>query len=101
VDKICKLVPNNPAAPVTLAQAIEIEPLLKQAIKEDETVEHLTSIALQFEGLYRHASTHAAGVVIADRPLEELVPLYRDPKSSLSATQFHMKWAHEAGLGEF
>ena len=79
VDRICKLVPNNPANPLTLAQALASEPRLKEQQKEDETVAALIEKALRLEGLYRHASTHAAGVVIGDRPLQELVPLYRDP----------------------
>jgi DNA polymerase-3 subunit alpha len=101
VDRLAKMVPNNPAAPVTLAQAIEIEPRLKQAKKDDEAVAGLLEIALRLEGLYRNASTHAAGVVISDRPLTELVPLYRDPRSELPATQFNMKWVESAGLVKF
>src|SRR5271170_5295658 len=77
VDRLCKLVPNNPAHPVSLAQAIAGEPLLQQQRDADEAVGRLIRIALKLEGLYRHASTHAAGVVIGDRPLSELVPLYR------------------------
>ena len=61
----------------------------------------MLEIGLKLEGLYRHASTHAAGVVIGDRPLEELVPLYRDPRSSMPATQFNMKWVEKAGLVKF
>ena len=101
VDRICKLVPNNPAAPVTLEEAIRQEPLLKAAIDEDETVDKLVSLALKLEGLYRHASTHAAGIVIGDRPLDELVPLYRDPKSDMLVVQYSMKWAEAAGLVKF
>jgi len=101
VDKICKLVPNNPANPVTLGEAIEMEPLLSQAIRSDEQVEILTNTALKLEGLFRHSSTHAAGVVIGDRPLEQLVPLYRDPKSDMPVVQFSMKYAEMAGLVKF
>ncbi len=101
VDRICKLVPNNPAAPLTLEEAIEAEPLLKQAIEEDEAISRLAALSLKLEGLYRHASTHAAGVVIADRPLGELVPLYRDPKSDMLVVQYSMKWAESAGLVKF
>jgi DNA polymerase III subunit alpha len=101
VDKICKLVPNNPAAPVTLQQAIDAEPALQAAMNEDETVAKLIEYALQLEGLYRHASTHAAGVVIADRQLKELVPLYRDPKSDILVVQYSMKYAESAGLVKF
>lgn len=101
VDRICKLVPNNPAAPVTLEEAVKLEPLLKQAIREDESVEKLVNLSLKLEGLYRHASTHAAGLVIADRPLKELVPLYRDAKSEMLVVQYSMKYAEEAGLVKF
>ena len=101
VDRICKLVPNNPAAPVTLQQAIDGEPLLRDEIKKDDAVAHLVGIAIKLEGLYRHASTHAAGVVIGDRDLTELVPLYRDPRSGTPVTQFSMKWVEAAGLVKF
>jgi DNA polymerase-3 subunit alpha len=101
VDRLAKMIPNNPAAPVTLAKAIEMEPRLQAARDEDEGVAHALSIALELEGLYRNASTHAAGIVIADRPLTDLVPLYRDPRSSLPATQFNMKWVESAGLVKF
>ena len=101
VDRLCKMVPNNPAAPVTLAQAIEIEPRLKQARNEDGNVAACLDVALQLEGLYRNASTHAAGVVIGDRPLTQLTPLYKDPRSDLPATQFNMKWVESAGLVKF
>ncbi|MFM1959515.1 MAG: hypothetical protein RL588_1032 [Pseudomonadota bacterium] len=101
VDRLAKMVPANPANPVTLARAIELEPRLQQAREEDESVARLLEIALRLEGLYRNASTHAAGVVIADRPLTELSPLYRDPRSELPATQFNMKWVESAGLVKF
>jgi DNA polymerase-3 subunit alpha len=101
VDRLCKLVPNNPAHPVTLEQAIAGEPALQQQRDTDESVARLITIALKLEGLYRHASTHAAGVVIGDRPLTELVPLYRDPRSDIPVTQFNMKWVELAGLVKF
>ncbi|MEW5728731.1 MAG: DNA polymerase III subunit alpha [Pseudomonadota bacterium] len=101
VDRICKMVPNNPANPVTLEQALEIEPLLKDARENDETVRHLIDMAMKLEGLYRHASTHAAGVVIGDRPLDQLVALYRDPRSDMPVTQFNMKWVESTGLVKF
>ncbi len=101
VDRICKLVPSNPANPVTLGQAIDGEPLLQDMRDEDETVAKLMDIALKLEGLYRHASTHAAGVVIGDRALSELVPLYRDPRSDMPVTQFSMKYVEAAGLVKF
>ena len=101
VDRICKLIPNNPANPVSLEQALELEPSLKQQREQDETVGTLIDIGLKLEGLYRHASTHAAGVVIGDRPLYELVPLYKDERSKLPATQFSMKYVEAAGLLKF
>src|SRR5713226_3657197 len=101
VDRLCKLVPNNPAHPVSLEKAIAGEPQLQQQRDSDETVARLITTALRLEGLYRHASTHAAGVVIGDRPLAELVPLYRDPRSDMPATQFSMKWVELAGLVKF
>ncbi|HXL68831.1 MAG TPA: DNA polymerase III subunit alpha, partial [Xanthobacteraceae bacterium] len=101
VDKLCKLVPFNPAAPVTLARAIEGEKLLREAAEQDARVKRAFDIALKLEGLYRHASTHAAGIVIGDRPLAELIPLYRDPKSDMPVTQFSMKWVEQAGLVKF
>ncbi|WP_417689507.1 DNA polymerase III subunit alpha [Roseibium sp.] len=101
VDRLCKLVPANPANPVTLAQAIQDEPRLREAAREEEIVDKLLTIAQKLEGLYRHASTHAAGVVIGDRPLEQLVPLYRDPRSDMPVAQFNMKMVEDAGLVKF
>ncbi len=101
VDRLCKLVPNNPANPVTLAEAIESESRLREERARDEGVAALLEKALKLEGLYRHASTHAAGVVIGDRALDELTPLYRDPRSDLPATQYNMKWVEPAGLVKF
>ena len=101
VDRICKLVPNNPANPTTLAEAIEQEEQFKEEIRADETVGRLTEIGLRLEGLYRHASTHAAGVVIGDRPLDKLIPLYRDPRSDMPVTGFNMKYVESAGLVKF
>jgi DNA polymerase-3 subunit alpha len=103
VDRICKLVPNNPAKPVTLAQALQSEQLLKEQYDADEEIKRLIDLALQLEGLNRNASTHAAGVVIGDRPLDQLVPLFRDSdnREALPATQFNMKWVEPAGLVKF
>jgi DNA polymerase-3 subunit alpha len=101
VDRLCKLVPNNPANPVTLAEAIDSEPKLREERDADPLVAQLLAMSQKLEGLYRHASTHAAGIVIGDRPLSELVPLYRDPRSALPATQFNMKWVEPAGLVKF
>ncbi|MFN3687520.1 DNA polymerase III subunit alpha [Salinarimonas sp.] len=101
VDKLCKLVPQNPANPVTLEQAVKDEPRLQAAADEEPVVRRLLAIAQKLEGLHRHASTHAAGVVIGDRPLQELVPLYRDPKTGMRVTQYNMKWVEQAGLVKF
>ena len=101
VDKLAKLVPQNPAAPVTLKQAIDGEARLREAAEAEPKVARLLEIARTLEGLYSNASTHAAGIVIGDRPLDELVPLYRDPKSDMPATQFNMKWVEPAGLVKF
>ncbi|MDX1739233.1 MAG: DNA polymerase III subunit alpha, partial [Alphaproteobacteria bacterium] len=81
VDRISKLIPANPANPVSLPQALESEEALRDERDSDPAVARLLEIGIQLEGLYRHASTHAAGVVIGDRPLHELVALYRDPRS--------------------
>jgi DNA polymerase-3 subunit alpha len=101
VDRLSKMIPNNPANPVTLKQAIEGEPKLQEERDRDAVVRNMLETGMKLEGLYRHASTHAAGVVIGDRPLEELVPLYRDPRSTIPATQFSMKWVEKAGLVKF
>jgi len=101
VDRISKLVPSNPADPVTLKEAIAGEPLLREMRDEDETVADLLEIGQKLEGLYRHASTHAAGIVIGDRPLEQLVPLYRDPRSDMPVSQYNMKVVENAGLVKF
>jgi DNA polymerase-3 subunit alpha len=101
VDRLSKMIPMNPAKPVTLQQAIDGEPRLQEERDRDPLVKELFSIALKLEGLYRNASTHAAGIVIGDRPLEQLVPLYRDPRSGLAATQYNMKYVEKAGLVKF
>ncbi len=101
VDKLCKLVPQNPANPVTLKRAIEDEPRLQAERDRDPVTRRAFDIAQKLEGLHRHASTHAAGIVIGERSLTELVPLYRDPKSLMPVTQFNMKWVEPAGLVKF
>lgn len=101
VDKLCKLVPVNPTNPVTLAKAIEGDPRLQAFAEQEPIVQRAFDIALKLEGLHRHASTHAAGIVIGDRPLGELVPLFRDPRSDMPVTQFNMKWIEQAGLVKF
>ncbi|MFT8614032.1 MAG: DNA polymerase III subunit alpha, partial [Gluconobacter oxydans] len=101
VNRVAELIPNNPAKPVSLSDAIDGEPRLQEMRDSDESLKRLMEIALQLEGLYRHASTHAAGVVIGDRELVELVPLYRDPKSDMLVTQYNMKYVEQAGLVKF
>src|ERR1700737_1962877 len=101
VDKLCKLVPQNPASPVSLGRAIAEEPRLQAARDSEPTVTRAFAIAQELEGLHRHASTHAAGIVIGERSLTEMVPLYRDPKSLMPVTQFNMKWVEQAGLVKF
>ena len=98
VDRLSKMIPNNPTHPVTLHQAFEQDPQLQEMAREDATVQRLLDMAMKLEGLYRHVSTHAAGIVIGDRPLDELIPLYYDGKSRLPATQFNMKDVESAGL---
>lgn len=101
IDRISKLVPFNAINPVSLSQAIEMEPHLRQAKEGDEEVNHLLNIALRLEGLNRHASTHAAGIVIGNQDLVESVPLYKDPKSGALVIQYSMKYAEAAGLIKF
>ena len=101
IDRLAKLVPSNPANPVSLQQAIRMEKGLQEARDAEPKVARLLDTALKLEGLYRNASTHAAGVVIGDRPLTQIVPLYRDSRSEIAATQFTMKWAEKAGLVKF
>lgn len=101
VDRIAKLVPSNPASPVTISQAIDQEPELQKLRDDDELVADLLVTAQKLEGLYRHVSTHAAGLVIADRALPELVPVYRDSRSDMPVTQFNMKSVEQVGLVKF
>lgn len=101
VDRICKLIPFNAIEAVTLEKAIEMDKDLQQAIKEDPQVTKLVDIALRLEGLNRHASTHAAGVVIGDKPLHEICALYNDEGGSMPAVGYSMKYAEAAGLVKF
>ncbi|MDT8854590.1 DNA polymerase III subunit alpha [Paracoccaceae bacterium Fryx2] len=100
VDRLSKMIPVEGVKPVSITKALADEPRLREAAKE-EVVARLLEYGQQIEGLLRNASTHAAGVVIGDRPLDELVPLYQDPKSDMPATQFNMKWVEAAGLVKF
>ena len=101
VDRLSKLIPVEGVKPVSIKQAIEEEPRLREEARAEEVVDRLLTYGQQVEGLLRNASTHAAGVVIADRPTDELVPLYQDPRSDMPATQFNMKWVEQAGLVKF
>jgi DNA polymerase III subunit alpha len=101
VDRLAKLVPNLPADPWTLDRALNGVSEIAAEFKEDAQVRRLFDLALKLEGLPRHSSTHAAGVVIGDRPLHELIPLYRDPRSDMAVTQFDMKYVEAAGLVKF
>ena len=101
VDKIAKLIPFLPANPPTIKEAIESEDELKKEIAENQEVETLIKTAIDVEGLNRHVSTHAAGLVIGDRPLNKLVPLYKFNEYEMPATQFNMKFVEKAGLVKF
>ncbi|MEM6386769.1 MAG: DNA polymerase III subunit alpha [Pseudomonadota bacterium] len=101
VDRLSKLIPVEGVKPVSIEKALADEPRLREEAKAEEVVERLLTYGQQVEGLLRNASTHAAGVVIGDRPLDALVPLYRDPRSEMPATQFNMKWVEQAGLVKF
>ena len=101
VDRLAKLVPNHPTDPWTLDRALNGVSELAAEYKSDKQVKHLLDLAMKLEGLPRHSSTHAAGVVIGDRPLDQLVPLYRDPRSDFPVTQFDMKYVEGAGLVKF
>ncbi|MEM6490041.1 MAG: DNA polymerase III subunit alpha, partial [Pseudomonadota bacterium] len=100
-DRLSKLIPVEGVKPVSIVRARAEEPRFAEEVAGDETIGVLLDVAERIEGLYRNASTHAAGVVIGDRPLVELVPLYRDPKSDMPATQYNMKWVEQAGLVKF
>ncbi|MGF1659638.1 MAG: DNA polymerase III subunit alpha [Rubrimonas sp.] len=101
VDRLAKMIPVEGVKPVSVKRARTEEPRLAEAAAQEPAVGELLDIAEQVEGLLRNASTHAAGVVIGDRPLQELVALYRDPRAEMPATQFNMKWVEQAGLVKF
>ena len=101
VDRIAKMIPNPPGKSITLKEAVESEPRLQQIAESEPLAQRLFEITGKIEGLYRHASTHPAGVVIGDRPLDELLPLYRDPRSDMPVTQFDYEDAEKAGLVKF
>ncbi len=101
VDRLCKMVPNHPTDPWTLPRALNGAADFRREYDNDNEVKQLVDLALQLEGLPRNSSTHAAGVVIGDRPLAQLVPLYRDPRSDMPVTQFDMKFVESSGLVKF
>ena len=101
VDRLSKMIPVEGVKPVSIEKALQDEPRLREEARNEEVVDRLLTYGQQVEGLLRNASTHAAGVVIGDRPLDALVPLYQDPKSDMPATQFNMKWVEQAGLVKF
>ncbi len=101
VDRIAKLIPNPPGKSITLKEAVDAEPRLQQIAEQEPIAQRLFEITSKIEGLYRHASTHPAGVVIGDRPLDEILPLYRDPRSDMPVTQFDYEDAEKAGLVKF
>ena len=101
-DRISKMIPpgvqgKNP----TLQEALDQVPELEEMRQNDPQVNKLFDIAMKLEGLYRHSGVHAAGVVIGDRPLEQLVPLYKDPRADMPVTQYDMKFVEETGLIKF
>ena len=102
VDSIAKMIPYNPANPISLKDALNNEIKLQELKKSDDSVSKLLNISLKLEGLYRHASTHAAGIVIGDQNLDEKIPFFKDdPKTGLPVTQFSMKFIEKAGLIKF
>ncbi len=101
VDRLCKMVPNHPTDPWTLPRALNGAADFRREYDNDNEVKRLVDLAMQLEGFPRNSSTHAAGVVIGDRPLAKLVPLYRDPRSDMPVTQFDMKHVESSGLVKF
>ena len=101
VDYLCKLMPFDPSRPMTLQKYIDEEPKLSEEAARDEKVKQLLDISLKLEGLKRHVSIHAAGVVISKDNIYQDVPLYSDPESNIYLTQFDMKWVENAGLVKF
>ena len=101
VDRLAKMIPVEGVKPLSIEKAIEEEPRLKEEARNEEVVDRLLNYGKEVEGLLRNAATHAAGVVIGDRPLDSLVPLYKDQKSDMPATQYNMKWVEQSGLVKF
>lgn len=101
VDRLTKMVPNHPTDPWTLPRTLNGAADFKREYDNDNEVKRLVDLAMKLEGFPRNSSTHAAGVVIGDRPLSQLVPLYRDPRSDMPVTQFDMKHVEDSGLVKF
>ncbi|MGI8943558.1 MAG: DNA polymerase III subunit alpha, partial [Qipengyuania sp.] len=101
VDRLCKMVPNHPTDAWTLPRTLNGSAEFRREYDNDNEVRRLVDLAMQLEGFPRNSSTHAAGVVIGDRPLAQLVPLYRDPRSDMPVTQYDMKHVESSGLVKF
>ncbi len=101
VDEICKMIPNNPAQPISLKEFVKNNDKIKKILRDDLNIKKLFKISIDLEGLLRHASTHAAGIVISDKPLAGIIPLYKEPKSDFPVTQFSMKYVEKIGLIKF
>ena len=101
VDSFAKLIPFNPSNPLSLSESIKSEKTLQERIRSDERISNIIDVSLKIEGTHRHASTHAAGVVIGHEKLSKVVPLYKDQNTNTNATQFSMKFVEEAGLVKF
>lgn len=101
VDKICKMIPHNPANPISLKEAIDLDKDLQKESRDDPSITKLLDLSLKLEGTLRHASTHAAGIVISDTPVEEYLPIYYDAESDIPITQYSMKYVEKAGLIKF
>jgi DNA polymerase III subunit alpha len=103
VDSLSKMIPFDPSRPLSLQESVALEPRIQEAQKNDVKIDKLIKLAIKLEGLYRNIATHAAGIVIADRQIEEIVPLYKDfgSENDIPVTQFDMKWSENAGLVKF
>ena len=101
VDEICKLIPFNPAEPITLSKALSMDPKLQEEVLQNDDINQFVSIAMTLEGLNRHTSTHAAGIIIADKDLREIAPIHKDHTSELGVVGFNMKDAEKIGLVKF
>jgi len=103
VDGLSKMIPFDPSRPLSLQEAISIEPRIQEAQKQDPRIKKLCDLSLKLEGLYRNIATHAAGIIIADKNINEIIPLYKDFESELDipVTQFDMHWSEAAGLVKF